>query len=192
MAGTTTKGLLPYPTSSDNNDTPADMLALATRLDAILGVEALTTVARDALAAAQKWDGRVIFNSTLRVHQSWDNTNSVWIPVRVYNFFASAAARDAAITAPVEGQIAYLQDTDAIWLYDGAVWRLRWRWGTGSPETVVTATVGAQFIRTDGAAGTVLYVKESGTGNTGWTALGAPPVIAGDSDQIVLGVEVFS
>jgi len=43
-------------------------------------------------------------------------------------------------------------------------------WGTGSPETVVTATVGSMFLRTDGGASTTLYIKESGTGNTGWIA----------------------
>ena len=41
-------------------------------------------------------------------------------------------------------------------------------WGTGSPETVVTAPVGSLYLRTDGGAGTSLYVKESGSGNTGW------------------------
>ena len=40
--------------------------------------------------------------------------------------------------------------------------------GTGSPETVVPAPVGSQFIRTDGGAATSFYVKETGTGNTGW------------------------
>ena len=42
--------------------------------------------------------------------------------------------------------------------------------GTGTPESAVTGNVGDLFIRTDGGAGTVLYVKESGTGNTGWAA----------------------
>jgi hypothetical protein len=41
---------------------------------------------------------------------------------------------------------------------------------TGSPETVVTAPIGTQYRRTDGGAATSLYVKESGTGNTGWVA----------------------
>lgn len=41
--------------------------------------------------------------------------------------------------------------------------------GTGSPETVVTAYEGALFLRSDGGAGTTLYVKESGNNtNTGW------------------------
>lgn len=42
--------------------------------------------------------------------------------------------------------------------------------GSGTPEGVVTAIVGSQFMRTDGGAGTSFYVKESGTGNTGWVA----------------------
>ncbi len=42
--------------------------------------------------------------------------------------------------------------------------------GTGTPESVVTAVVGAIFLRSDGGADTTLYVKESGTGNTGWAA----------------------
>lgn len=41
--------------------------------------------------------------------------------------------------------------------------------GTGSPDTVVTAPVGSIFLRTDGATNvTVLYVKRTGTGNSGW------------------------
>lgn len=43
-------------------------------------------------------------------------------------------------------------------------------WGTGTPEAAVTAGVGSIFHRTDGGASTCLYVKESGTGNTGWVA----------------------
>jgi len=42
--------------------------------------------------------------------------------------------------------------------------------GTGSPEGFVTAPVGKLYTRTDGGAGTTLYVKESGTGNIGWVA----------------------
>lgn len=45
-----------------------------------------------------------------------------------------------------------------------------WTNGTGTPEGSVTAPVGSLYSRTDGGAGTTLYVKESGTGNTGWVA----------------------
>lgn len=42
--------------------------------------------------------------------------------------------------------------------------------GTGSPETVVTALVGCLYTNKSGGASTTLYVKESGSGNTGWIA----------------------
>lgn len=45
-----------------------------------------------------------------------------------------------------------------------------WTSGTGTPEGNVTAPVGSLFTRTDGGAGSTLYVKESGAGNTGWVA----------------------
>ena len=52
----------------------------------------------------------------------------------------------------------------------GAVNSLYQRVGSGTPEGVVTAPVGAVYHRTNGGAGTSFYVKESGTGNTGWVA----------------------
>ena len=40
--------------------------------------------------------------------------------------------------------------------------------GTGTPEGSKNAPVGSIFLRIDGGASTTLYVKQSGTGNTGW------------------------
>lgn len=42
--------------------------------------------------------------------------------------------------------------------------------GSGTPEGAITAVKGSSFKRTDGGSGTGFYVKESGTGNTGWVA----------------------
>jgi hypothetical protein len=42
--------------------------------------------------------------------------------------------------------------------------------GTGSPQGHVAANVGALFLRIDGGSSSTLYVKESGTGVTGWAA----------------------
>lgn len=42
--------------------------------------------------------------------------------------------------------------------------------GAGTPEGAVAAAVGSIFLRNDGGAVTSFYVKESGTGNTGWVA----------------------
>jgi len=41
---------------------------------------------------------------------------------------------------------------------------------SGTPEGNFAAPIAAQFRRTDGGAATSLYIKESGTGNTGWAA----------------------
>lgn len=46
----------------------------------------------------------------------------------------------------------------------------RWESGTGSPEGVLSAPVGSLYTRTDGGVGATFYVKESGTGTTGWIA----------------------
>lgn len=40
--------------------------------------------------------------------------------------------------------------------------------GSGSPESAVTGNVCDLYLRTNGGAATTLYVKESGSGNTGW------------------------
>lgn len=45
--------------------------------------------------------------------------------------------------------------------------------GTGSPEGVVTANPGSIYLNSSGGATTALYVKKTGTGNTGWGALSA-------------------
>lgn len=42
--------------------------------------------------------------------------------------------------------------------------------GSGTPEGALTAPVGSTYHRTDGGTGTATYVKESGTGDTGWIA----------------------
>ena len=42
--------------------------------------------------------------------------------------------------------------------------------GQGSPEGIRVSPKGSLYLRYDGGAGTTLYVKESGTGSTGWVA----------------------
>ena len=42
--------------------------------------------------------------------------------------------------------------------------------GNGSPEGSIAAEPGSMYLRENGGANTTLYIKESGTGNTGWIA----------------------
>jgi len=64
MADTTTVMALPFPEGADANDVPADMQALAERLDEAPGIESLTSAEISALAAGEKPAGRVVYNST--------------------------------------------------------------------------------------------------------------------------------
>ena len=54
------------------------------------------------------------------------------------NVFASAAARDAAITSPQEGQACYLKDTDAVQTYSGSAWVAV---GSSSPTSASAQTL---------------------------------------------------
>lgn len=45
--------------------------------------------------------------------------------------------------------------------------------GAGSPEGVVTAPIGSLYLRSDGSTNTAVYIKETGSGNTGWVAIGS-------------------
>ena len=64
MADTTTVLALPFPEGSDANDVPADIQALAERLDEAPGIESLTSAEISGLAAGEKPAGRVVYNST--------------------------------------------------------------------------------------------------------------------------------
>lgn len=56
-------------------------------------------------------------------------------------------------------------------LYDAwKVLRL-FHYGKGTPEAVVTAPMGHLYLNFEGGAGTTVWKKESGTGNTGWAAV---------------------
>lgn len=61
--------------------------------------------------------------------------------------------------------------------------------GSGIPEGAITASPGSLFLRNDGGAGNSVWVKESGTGNTGWQALRlvAGEAMTVDGNAIELG-----
>jgi hypothetical protein len=71
--------------------------------------------------------------------------------------FASAAARNAAITSPQEGQFAYTKDTNGLWYYDGAAWVASGATGDIEGVTVTSPITGG------GTSGTVTVGILSGT-----------------------------
>ena len=58
---------------------------------------------------------------------------------------------------------------DGTYIYLGSG-RRGFVFGAASPEGNVTAPPGMIYVKMTGGAGATLYVKESGTGNTGWVA----------------------
>ena len=71
--------------------------------------------------------------------------------------FASAAARNAAITSPQEGQFAFTKDTNGLWYYDGAAWVASG--ATGDIEGVTAGT----GISGGGTSGTVTVTNSMAT-----------------------------
>ena len=52
-----------------------------------------------------------------------------------------------------------------------------------SPAGTVTASPGSLYLQTNGGVGTTLYLKDAGTGTTGWDAV-APPYLTGTTGSI--------
>lgn len=111
-------------------------------------------------------------NKTLFVTRGHSLTTSQTTPANIAvevlkgGYFDRASGVTLTISGPfsshVPYQTAFIGSGSVVF---GTACRL---YGTGSPESVIAAPIGSLFLRTDGSTGTTLYVKESGTGNTGW------------------------
>jgi hypothetical protein len=80
---------------------------------------------------------------------------------QVISVFADAAARDASITSPLHGMACYLQDTDALELYDGSAWESVASSGLAS---IITDTTTARTLTTAADSGkTILFTNAGAT-----------------------------
>lgn len=97
-------------------------------------------------------------NNNGTVIERWDGTIYGYAQYG-RNLFMSRTYHDDDIYMLTAGDRLFWNDTGAFW-----------RTGTVNPEGVITAPVGSLFTNTNGSTSTTLYVKETGTGNTGWVA----------------------
>jgi hypothetical protein len=105
--------------------------------------------------------------TTGEVLTSADTNNFLMQGVLVFD---DAAARDAAITAPVEGQVVYLKDTNAVLSYDGTSYV-----GVGGSSPLTTKGDLYTFSTVDarlgvGANGTVLTAASGEATGLEWAA----------------------
>jgi len=96
--------------------------------------------------------------------------------------FANAAARDAAITSPQEGQFAYLKDTNVTTYYTGSAWANVDTTGMTNPMTTTGDTIYSSSGSTParlgiGTANQVLRVNSGATAPE-WATVSAIPANA--------------
>jgi hypothetical protein len=96
--------------------------------------------------------------------------------------FASAAARDAAVTSPQEGNFAYLKDTNVTTYYTGSTWANLDTTGMTNPMTTTGDTIYSSSGSTParlgiGTAGQVLKVNSGATAPE-WASSGGMTLIS--------------
>jgi len=92
--------------------------------------------------------------------------------------FAGTAARGSAITSPVEGQFAFLKDSDALTFYDGSAWT---ELSTTPGAAVVSGTTGSPTVGTVSSGGTTYNVYSfTGSGSITFSE-------AGFIDYLIIG-----
>jgi hypothetical protein len=106
--------------------------------------------------------------------------------------FASATARDAAITSPQEGQFAFLKDTNVTTYYTGSAWANVDTTGMTNPMTttgdVIYSSSGSTPARLGiGTAGQVLQVNSGATAPE-W----ATPAAGGSGFSVVKAATTFT
>jgi hypothetical protein len=78
---------------------------------------------------------------------------------QVVSQFATSAARDSAITAPVEGMVAYLADADTLVSYDGSTWVQFAQLGAWSTYTPALTAASSNPTLGSGSSATGSYVR---------------------------------
>ena len=143
----------------------------------------LTLDVTDSVALIATQDGA----ATTPAHTFWsDLTTGMWYDLASNTLYFSVlgVGRLLILATSIISRLNFLPNTDnaltlgaagSRWLagYINTLYfanNVNIKTGTGSPEGVLDGPVGSLFLRTDGGVNTTLYVKQVGTGNSGWAA----------------------
>jgi hypothetical protein len=111
-----------------------------------------------------------IFDTTRSIQETAESAIGNMIGANVFGVAAAGRNLEMDYSMP------YFRPGTNIMLKGAGYYKLLWEptqgimTGTGDPNGVVTAMIGSIYLRRDGGAGSTLYVKESGSSNTGWSA----------------------
>lgn len=112
---------------------------------------------------------------------AWSNANN---RDQVVTPFATASARSSAITAPIEGMVTYLSDSDTLWHYSGSAW---------VPANAVANPVGVAAAATSSGSDTTTsdtYANMAGTGSV--TSFSFTKLVSTTRIRIGLSATFFS
>lgn len=92
-----------YPLTTDPNNVPTDLHNLALDVDAMPGISALSTAARDTLSGTLIWEGKQIWNTTTHRAEVFDGSS--WQSVTASSLVTT---KGDVLVATAAGQIARL------------------------------------------------------------------------------------
>jgi len=171
-------------TSTANNELRVNETADAISGPSLYGRRASTTTGLTWGYYGGRWGGTAIANGTVTLSNATNyvvahrSTGAVttststtnWNTPATYMRLYKVVAASSQVSSYEDHRLGALGVLATINMADVWVGGLRITAGSGSPEGVTTAPIGSLYMRSDGGASTSLYVKESGTGNTGWVA----------------------
>jgi hypothetical protein len=193
-----------YPLSAARMNTMESGISNAASV-ADQGHRILTTAQRDALTGVTA--GTMIYNTTAQQMQIYIGTG--WVPIGAPLVFTNEAARDAAITSPSEGMIAYLTaptvptaTAGAITVYNGSVWvcttsqsdTVATRQTTTSTSYTALSTAGPAVTLVTGTTALVTLSASMDTNNTSnyvYTSVavsGATTLASSDANGLICGI----
>ena len=193
MADTTTVMALPFPEGSDANDVPADMQALAERLDEAPGIESLTSAEISGLAAGEKPAGRVVYNSTTQKLQVSNGTTFANIDAAALLLAGGTMAGAIAMGSnKITGLAAGTTAGDAVryeqaLLLAGGTMAGNIAMGSNKVTGLAAATTNGDAVRYEQLAATDASVAALGT----WTAW-TPSLTASSSNPTASNVTAES